>query len=76
MFFATTSHIQTKVHFIPRDLNNRAHNNAAMAYSSSLNVRPNMTCSGKCHLADHCPVLIKLGNLNIKHCKVTDVSCT
>lgn len=45
------------------------------ACRADFNVSPNMACSSKYHLGDHCPMLSKLGNLKIKHCKIIAVNC-
>lgn len=75
-FFATTSHTQIAVHHIPRKLNGRAHNNATKAYSLECNTSPVMTCNSRSHLVEHCPMLLKLGNLNISKCKAMYVTCS
>lgn len=73
---AATSHIQIQVHHIPRNLNSRAHNCAAKANLIDSLHSPKITCCKLTHVADHYPTLMKLGNLHLKDCKITDVLCT
>lgn len=73
-FFMSTGHIQTQVVHIPRDSNRRAHTCAARA--NLIDAGPYMVCNSTTHLADHCPMLAKLGDLDMQDCKLISVTCS
>lgn len=75
-FFQVTDNFQVQVYHINRSLNNEAHNCAATTDLALTSLHPDMTCSNSLHSQDQCPMLLKLGSLQMNDCKITHVHCS
>lgn len=71
-FFDTTRHFQIQVLHIPRIYNFRAHNCATNVNFLDPQDSPKLACCNSDHAGEHCPTLMKLGNLQMKDSKITD----
>lgn len=74
-FFGATANIQAKVFHIPRKLNVKAHNCAALSYREDHPPSNKFACCKVEHTGGHCPTLAKLGSLCIKDCQILYVTC-
>lgn len=74
-FFDIMRHNE-KVFHIPRIHNFRAHDCATNANLIDSQDSPKLACCNNAHAGEHCPTLMKLGNLQMKDCKIIAVICT